>query len=84
VEECCRFRQKGDASGSGRLLEGRVAESASRFYFCSGSRVSGSVRGVQAQVVAGLLEPGLQSDVSERLARSGSCGSDANLGPSGE
>jgi hypothetical protein len=70
--------QTDDESGRRRLLEGRVDEGVSRFYFRSRGRVSVSIRRVQAQNVAGLLEPGIQPDVFERLARRGSRGCDVN------
>jgi hypothetical protein len=78
------FRQTDDEPGRGRLLEGRVVEGASGFCFRPRGRISGPILGVQAQNVAGLLEPGLQSDVSERLARRRSRGCDVNYGPGDE
>ena len=75
------LRQTDDEAGRARLLEGGVVEGVSRFCFRPRGRVSGSVRSVQTQDVAGLLEPGLQSDVSERLARRGSRGCDVNPWP---
>jgi hypothetical protein len=74
----------GADSGRAHLLEGRVVEGVSRFCFRSRGRVSGPIFSVQAQDVAGLLEHGLQSDVSERLARRGSLGCDTNPGPGDE
>jgi hypothetical protein len=78
------LRQTDDESGRGRLLERRVVKGASGFCFRTRGRVSVSIRRVQAQNVAGLLEPGLQSNVSERLAQRGSCGRDVNPGFGGE
>ena len=68
------FRQANGASGGRRLFERRVVQSPARFCFGSRGRLSVSARIVQTQVVAGLLEPGLQSDVFRRLARRGSGG----------
>ena len=84
MEKRCLLRQTDDESGRGRLLERPMAKSACGFCFRSRDRVSISVRRVQAQNVAGLLEPGPQSDVSERLARRRSCGCDVNYGPGDE
>jgi len=78
LEKRRQFLQTDDEPGRGRLLEGRVVEGASGFCFRSRGRVFNSVRRVQAQNVAGLLEPWLQSDVSERLARRRSRGCDFN------
>ena len=78
------FRQTDDESGRARLLEGRVVEGVSRFCFRHRGRISGPIRRVQAQDVAGLLGAGLQSNVSERLARRRSRGSDVNHGPGDE
>ena len=78
------LRQTDDESGRARLLEGGVVEGVSRFCFRPRSRISGPIRSVQAQDVARLLEPGLQSDVSERLAWRGSRGCDTNPGPRDE
>lgn len=72
------LRQTDDESGRARLLEGRMVESVSSFCFRPRGRISGPIRSVEAQDMAGLLEPGLQSDVSERLARRGSRGCDVN------
>ena len=72
------LRQTDDEPGRGRLPEGRVVEGASGFCFRSRGRVFISVRRVQAQNVAGLLGAGLQSNVSERLARRSSRGCDVN------
>ncbi len=55
-----------------------MVESVSRFCFHPLGRISVSIPRVQAQDVAGLLEPGLQSDVSERLVRRSSRGCDVN------
>jgi hypothetical protein len=49
-----------------------MVEGVSGFRRRSRGRISDSIRRVQAQDGTGLLEPGLQPDVSERLARSGS------------
>jgi hypothetical protein len=84
MEKSRLFRQTDDEPGRGRLREGRMVEGASGFCFRSRGRVSISARCVQAQNVAGLLEPGLQSDVSERLARSRSRGCAVNHGPDDE
>ena len=78
------LRQTDDEPGRGLLCEWRVVKSASGFCFRSRGRVSISVRCVQAQNVAGLLGPGLQSDVSERLARRRSRGCDVNHVPADE
>jgi hypothetical protein len=72
------FRQTNDEPGGSPLLEGRVVEGSTGFSFRSRGRVSSSVRRVQAQNLARLLEPGFQSDVSERLARRSSRGRDIN------
>lgn len=76
--------QTDDESGKVRLLERRVVVGAPGFCFSSRRCVSVSIRRVQTQNVAGLLEPGLQSDVSERLTRRGSCGFRVNPGPEPE
>ena len=78
------FRQTDDESGRSRLLEGVVVEDVSRFCFRPRGRISGPIRRVQAQDVAGLLGAGLQSNVSQRLARRRSRGSDVNHGPGDE
>ena len=78
------LRQTDDVSGRARLLEGGVVEGAYRFCFRLRGRVSGSIRGVQDQDLAGLLGPGIQPDVSERLARRRSRGCYVNHGPGDE
>ena len=52
------LRQTDDESGRARLLEGGVVEGVSRFCFRSRGRISGPIRSVEAQDVAGLLSLG--------------------------
>ena len=78
------LRQTDDESERARLLEGGMVEGVSRFCFRPRGCISGPFRSVQAQNVAGLLEPGLQYDVSERLARRRSRGCDLNHGSADE